>query len=274
MAIAAASAVVATQGQTFEVASVKRNTSGDVRSSIGGRPGGITVTNNTLRNIILNVYGLQSFQIVGGPEWLDRDRFDILANAEGTPAQEQLMVMARALLAERFNLKVHAETRQLPIYALVLARSDRKLGAQLRQSGVDCGAIARTAARGTPPPPTPPGERPSCGLRTVPGRFTGGGVTMPQLSRNLSNFVERIVLDRTELAGGFDLDLAWTPDRLPPRAPGTPEDQPLRINGIEIDPNGPSIFTAVQEQLGLKLESTRGPVEVLVIDHAEQPGPD
>lgn len=97
---------------------------------------------------------------------------------------------------------------------------------------------------------------------------------MPQLARNLSNFAERIVLDRTNLTGGFDLDLSWTPDRLPPRAPGTPESEPIRVNGVAIDPNGPSLFTALQEQLGLKLEATRGPVEVLVIDQATQPSAD
>jgi uncharacterized protein (TIGR03435 family) len=97
---------------------------------------------------------------------------------------------------------------------------------------------------------------------------------MAQLATTLSQQVRRIVVDRTGLTGRFDFDLQWTPEQLPPRAPGTPADQPLRINGADIDPNGPSIFTAMQEQLGLKLDSTNGSVDVLVIDGVEQPTPD
>ena len=97
---------------------------------------------------------------------------------------------------------------------------------------------------------------------------------MTQIIQFLSPSVNRVVMDRTGLTGNFDLDLQWTPERLPQPAPGTPADQPIRVNGTDIDPNGPSIFTALQEQLGLKLDSTKGPVDVLVIDHVEQPGPD
>ena len=106
------------------------------------------------------------------------------------------------------------------------------------------------------------------------GQIVGGDFPLSSLAQFLSSIVERTVVDRTGLAGNFDFDLRWTPDQLPKRAPGTPADQPLRVNGIDIDPNGPSIFTALQEQLGLKLESTRGPVEVLVIDHVQRPVPD
>lgn len=89
-----------------------------------------------------------------------------------------------------------------------------------------------------------------------------------------SPLVNRVVVDRTGLTGSFDIDLEWTPDNLPKPPPGAPADQPVRINGATIDPNGPSLFTALQEQLGLKLDSTRGPVEVLAIDRLEQPSPD
>jgi uncharacterized protein (TIGR03435 family) len=106
------------------------------------------------------------------------------------------------------------------------------------------------------------------------GEIRGGARPMTLLASMLSQVVQRPVIDRTQLAGGFDFDLRWTPDQLPARPPGTPADQPFRMNGVEIDPNGPSIFTAVQEQLGLKLEGTRGPVEVLVIDHIERSAPD
>jgi len=97
---------------------------------------------------------------------------------------------------------------------------------------------------------------------------------IPVIAQYLSPLLNRMVVDRTGLTGNYDVDLRWTPDRLPPRVPGTPSDQPIRVNGADVDPNGPSIFTAVREQLGLKLESTRGRVEVIAIDHVEQPLPD
>jgi len=106
------------------------------------------------------------------------------------------------------------------------------------------------------------------------GDIRGGARPMTLLASMLAQVVRRSVVDRTGLVGAFDFDLRWTPDTLPARPPGTPADQPIRMNGIEIDPNGPSIFTAVQEQLGLKLESTRGPVDVLVLDRVERPAPD
>jgi uncharacterized protein (TIGR03435 family) len=264
--VIAAAAAVAGQGPTFEVASVKPNNSGAAGGVIGTQPGGIKVVNISLRDIIRNVYQLQTFQLVGGPSWLDADRFDIIAKADGNPTQQDMLLMARALLAERFRLRVHHETRELPIYALVVSRADGKMGAAFRRSDIDCD-IARRG--GAPPVPAQPGARPTCGLRTLPGLIIGGGVNMPQLARNLSNSVGRFVVDRTGLAGGFDIDLTYTPDQLPlgPPPPGAPPLPP-------IDPNGPSIFTALQEQLGLKLESTRGPVEVLVVDSAERLIPD
>ena len=114
------------------------------------------------------------------------------------------------------------------------------------------------------------GERPLCGININGngGNLIAGGLTMSQLASNLSTLVGRVVVDRTGLSGGFDLDLRWTPDQLPQQRIGTPEVPPI------IDPNGASIFTALQEQLGLKLESTKGPVDVLVIDRVEQPTPD
>ena len=122
-----------------------------------------------------------------------------------------------------------------------------------------------------PPGPPQPGERIPCGIRIGPGNMAVGGMTLAQFANSLGMFVGRVVLDRTGLAGNYDANLRWTPDQMPQRAPGTPADQPIRVNGIDIDPNGPSIFTAVQEQLGLKLDAQRGPVEMLVVDRAEHP---
>jgi uncharacterized protein (TIGR03435 family) len=252
---------------TFEVASVKPNSSGEFGASYGGRPGQVTVRNGTLRNIVRNTYGVQDFQIVGGPEWFDKDRFDISARASTEAPQPQMLLMMQSLLAERFKLIAHMETRQLPIYALVMAREGNRPGPQLTASATDCAALA--AGRGAPPPAQGGTGRPACGTRSTPGRILAGGVSMSDLSRNLANFAGRFVTDRTGLTGRWDLELQWTPEPglmpvLPPNAP------PLPVP----DPNGPSLFTAVQEQLGLKLESQRGPVEVLVIDSAERPSPD
>ena len=251
---------------TFEVASVKPNRSGEQSASVNVRPGGqLEVRNNTLRNIIRNVYQLQDFQIVGGPEWLSRDRFDINAKApSGDVMPQQMLGMARALLADRFSLVVHSETREMPVDALVLARAEGRSGPQLRAAAFDCSTPPAGAARGAPIPDWPPG-RGLCGTRALPGRVIGGGITMADLARNVSNFAGRLTIDRTGLTGRYDLLLEWTPDQLPldlpPGLPAPPAD-------------GPSLFTAVQEQLGLRLDSQRAPVEVLVIDSASQPSPD
>ena len=285
-------------GLSFEVASIKPNNSGDGRVMLGNQPGRFTATNVTLRQLIRNAYQLQDFQITGGPGWLNADHYDIVAKIDAA-VQEQinaarggagavgpmampgqgptpLQLMLRSLLAERFKLVTHMETKDSPIYALVVARTDGRLGPQLKKSDTDCAALmaaARGRGPGAMPPPGPPqpGERVPCGIRIGPGNMAIGGASLAQVANSLGMFVGRIVLDRTRLEGPYDADLTWTPDQMPQRAPGTPGDQPIRVNGVDIDPNGPSIFTAVQEQLGLKLDSQRGPVDVLVIDRAEKP---
>ena len=253
----------------FEVASVKRNTSGDQRVAIQIQPGGLfKATNVTLRLLLGNAYRGEASRIEGWPSWFNSDRFDIVAKAEGDAPPDQFRAMLRALLQERFKLSVHHETRELPIYALVLARRDGKLGPHLRPAAVDCD----TVGRGNAPPPIPqsPTERLPCGMRQAPGRILAGGVPMAPLVGNLSNFVDRLVVDRTGLKGNFDLELEWTPDQL--SQPGTGVAPPSDFPPPPAD--GPSIFTALQEQLGLKLESTKGPVEVLVIDSVERPTED
>jgi uncharacterized protein (TIGR03435 family) len=297
-----------TASPTFEVASVKPNKSGQGFVQLGGGGGQYTITNAPLRLIIRNAYRLQDFQIVGGPTWLTSDRFDIIAKSEPTATPDQTQAMVKALLAERFKLKVHTESRELPVYAMVLAKNDGKLGPQIKPAAVDCQALA-AARRGGPPPgaggpggpaggivglgpggpggrggpgaPPPPGGPGAargpggppgpCSMQIGPGNLSSSGQPITQLATMLSTFVNRTVLDRTGLTGTFDLTLTWTPEQLPQARgeppPGAPPLPP-------IDPNGPSIFTAVQEQLGLKLDSQRGPVEVLVIDSVEQPTED
>jgi uncharacterized protein (TIGR03435 family) len=289
VAIIAATAAAAAQtpppAPAFEVASIKPNKSGDGRFGIGMQPGGrFAATGIPLRQLIAMAYGspgqpLPAFRIIGGPAWMNSDRFDIVAKAEGDiqpGSNSPLPLMLRALLADRFKLVVHNESRELPIYALMKARSDGKLGPQLRPTTVDCAALAAARGRDGGPPPDGPGVgpagRPTCGMTVGPGNLAAGSQTMAQFAALLSGRVQRIVVDRTGLTGNFDLDLTWTPDQIPQGPPGLPPPGAPPLPSI--DPNGPSIFTAVQEQLGLKLESAKGAVDVVVIDRAEHPTED
>jgi uncharacterized protein (TIGR03435 family) len=251
---------------SFDVASVKVNNAGGPSSVRAAPNGTLTVTNNTLRNIVRNAYGITNTQIVGGPDWFDAEHFDINAKAAAPFNQVQGMAMLRALLADRFKLAAHMETRELPIYALTLARSDGRLGPQMKRSDVDCAALfAAVQAGGRMPPAGPNGALP-CGLRMQPGTITGSAVAMEQLARNLVGGVGRIVVDKTGLAGFYDIDVTFSMDSALAPPPG--QEAP------RIDPAAPSLFTALQEQLGLKLDAQRGPVDVLVIDRAERPSAD
>lgn len=261
----------------FEVASVRENTADDGKVMIGIQPGGrFNAVNVPLWDLIRQAFAVQRTQIVGAPDWTETARYDIVAKAEteiprAGPAAPigPLNFMLQDLLEDRFKLRAHRETREMPVYALVLARADRKLGSGLVPSKVDCAAMRGRGARGGPPPgPPPPGERPTCGMRMAPNQVQAGGMSLVALTQFLSQSTQRIVVDRTGLEGTYDIDLTFTPDRMPQ---GTP---PPGVPMPSIDPNGPSLFTALQEQLGLKLESERAPVEVIVIDHVERPTPD
>ena len=269
----------------YEVASVKPNTSGDFGIRIGVQPGGrFTVTNAPVRDLIRQAYNVQDFQLIGGPDWIKSDRFDIVAKASvdipfgpppppgGPPSTQQLML--RALLADRFGLKVHNEPREMPIYALVIARADKKLGPKLTPSATDCAAMmAAMRAQGGPPQGPPRAGQPlPCGFMMGPGTISGGAFPLAQLAAALGNRMGRPVIDRTGLTGLWDIALTFTPDQMPRMPPGglPPGAPPLP----PLDPNGPSLQTALEEQLGLKLESTKGPVDVLVIDTVSQPTPD
>jgi uncharacterized protein (TIGR03435 family) len=265
----------ASQGPAqFEVASVKPNASGDGKVMIQAQPNGrFTATNVTLRILIRNAYQLQEAQVVGGPSWLDEDRFDIVAKADGEPGDpfraEQRgqpsrgQLMLRSLLAERFKLETHTEAREMPIYALLAARKDGALGAKLQPSRLDCAtpqAIVRLVGAGA-------SGQPPCGIRLFPGSLVAGGASMLQLANSLVAFVGRLVFDRSGLTGNYDFTLTWTPDQIPPGF-----DKKAAAMGLPpIDPNGASIFTAIQEQLGLKLDAQRGPVDVLVVDGVQRP---
>ena len=217
--------------------------------------GGFSATGVTVRQLVLRAYGLQDSRLVAGPGWMNSDRFDIEARAEGDVTPDRFSSMLRSLLAERFNFGAHDETRDIPIYALVLSRSDGRLGPKLRRSEVDCDAVAEAAiARGGAPPRATPGEPPACSVGfSGRGQMAARSKPLPALLTFFSQVTARTVVDRTGLTGIFDVDLTWTPDAAQP------------------DADGPSIFTAVQEQLGLKLEPLKTPVMVLVVDRVESP---
>jgi bla regulator protein blaR1 len=264
---------------SFEVASIKQNTSTETRARMGAQPGGrVTVTNTPVRSLIATAFGMFSTEalirarILGGPDWLDSERYDINAKAnaefqfapDGPP--KDMLLMMRSLLEERFRLKVHHETREVPSYELVVARADGKLGPEMHKSNVDCEAVFAARRAGAPPPPRGPIEPPPCALISGPARTIAGAASMQQLATNLTARVERVVVDKTGLIDRFDFMLTFTPDQrpLPTSPPGLPP----------IDPNGPGLFTALQEQLGLKLVPSRAPMDVLVIDTVEHPTPD
>ena len=254
---------VAAERLTFEVASIRRNTSGDQGSQIRVQPGGqIVVTNNSLYNLIRNAYGTQRFEMVPGPQlpsWIDSDRWDILAKppADAPPREEQMQLRLRSLLEDRFKLDARREVREMPIYALVIARSDGQLGPQIKRSSDECAAAAKARAAGEAAPPLAGGF---CGTRAGNGSVSMRGVPLPNFVRNLGGMTGRVVVDKTGLTGPFDLDLKWTPD------------QAIGAGGAQTD--GTSLFAAMQEQLGLRLEAQRAPVEVLVVNSAERPTED
>jgi uncharacterized protein (TIGR03435 family) len=275
-------APVASPSPTFDVASVKLNKSGELNRMFRNQPGGrFNAVNVPLKDIIRVAYGLQLFQIVGGPDWIDNDHYDIVAKAAadvpplGPPgtAPSPMALMLQNLLADRFKLKTHKDTREMPQYALTLARTDGKLGPKLERPATDCAAMRAGgpgARGGTPPGPPPipkPGERPPCGAFIGPAGMAVGSISMTQFASMLSQLVGRPVVDKTALDGNWSFNLDFAPEfALGAPPPGAPAPQ--------ADPNAPSLYTALQEQLGLKLESQRGPADVLVIDSVERPTED
>jgi uncharacterized protein (TIGR03435 family) len=263
----------------FEVASVRSNPSRTDSRGIRVLPGRLAITGLTVREIVAYAYGipnpLRFSGISAGPKWLNEDRFDIVAKANGDVSTDQLRVMLRALLADRFRMVARNTTAGMPIYALRLSRNDGALGPRLRRTpDIDC--VRFIADRGGVPPPLPrdPKDVPSCVIRAEPGLIVARSRTIPDLTMVAFPRVveDRVVVDRTGLKGNYDVLVEWTPDRRPFAAatdlpPGLPVPPPPLAGG-------PSIFTALQEQLGLKLQSERGPVEVLLIDRIEKPRED
>ena len=278
LAAAVAASVLAAAAQTpappadakFEVASIKRNKNGGPVAGLRRLPGGrFEATNIQLSTLISFAYQLQPFELDGGPSWLNDDRWDIFAKIDGDPPPvipgtvDTISTATRALLADRFKLALRRETREIQVYQLVRA-SAGQLGKGLRPSTVDCLAIQRAgdeAAKGGPPAPNPnTPERLVCGMRISVGRIQFGGRPMTMLTDALTAITQRRVVDRTGLTGFWEFDISFNPPAPPPGREAPPP-----------DPDTASLFPVLQEQLGLKLESARLPMPVMVVDRVEPP---
>jgi uncharacterized protein (TIGR03435 family) len=231
-------------------------------------PGGRLSGNISIAAAIANAYGVKPFQVLGGPGWINSDRYQIEARAEGSPSPSQVWLMLQTLLEDRFKLALHREMRELPVYELSVTKGGLK-----KQSATE-GNCVSSDPNAAPLPPAP-GQPMRCGsilmmMSPSGGRMQGDKVSVPALVANLSNLVGRAVIDRTGLTGTLDVHLEFSRDEalagVP--APAPPGGDPRPVSS---DPNFPSIFVAIQEQLGLKLESAKGPVEVLIVDRVERP---
>ena len=247
----------------FEVVSIKPGDPANNGEHIGVTPGGmLTARNVTVRTLIRQAYDVRDFQISGGPGWLDTERYDIVAKGDGTGVSDdeirkmtddqrkafkaQLLLKLQMLLADRFQLKVHRETKELPIYALIVAKS----GPKIKSAGGEPGLGGLTTRGG------------DAGQTVI----TGNSVPMAALARLLSSRVGLAVVEMTNLKGDYDFKMSFTPDMgALPGSSGDGTDQPAGV-----DTGGPSISTALQEQLGLRLEARKGPVEVVVIDSVQK----
>lgn len=245
----------------FDVASIKRNLTfdGPGPGLAAAQPGGrYLAMGATLRRLVGDAY--EVYEVIGGPQWADSHRFDINASAGRDAGSAEIQQMLRRLLMDRFRLEVHTEQQEREAFALVPVRPG-SLGSRLQRSDAKCAAEAEaylpTMAMGFPPP---------CGdFRMSARSLTARGMTMPRLARLLERSVGRPVLDQTGTSGAYDLEVEWSSDlglRLPP--PDSAGARTLAADGV-------SLFTALQEQLGLRLQSTRGRVTVMVIDRAEPP---
>ncbi len=247
----------AAAGQTpsFEAASVKPappEAGRGMRIQMGGDPGRVNYRNVNLKQLITKAYGVKDYQ-VSGPSWIDTERYNVTATMPEKTPKETVELMLQNLLAERFQLKLHRETKEAPVYALIVAKG----GPKLKKSEV-AAALA--------------GGGPGRGIRMGPGKLEGNGMDMGFFTDVLSTLVGRPVLDMTELKDAYDCTLEFAPDAtlsmpMMKMSMARPEGAP---EGAAQESSGPSIFTAVQEQLGLKLESRKAPLDLLVVDSAEK----
>ena len=255
-------ATVSAQSPGFEVASIKPGTNSSCGS---GSPDRFCRSNASIPDLIGYAYSVQRAQILEGPAWLNAERFDVEAKASSVPTPEQMRSMVRQLLSDRFRLKVRSDRRELSVFALRVARADGRAGAQMKSTPVDCERILSERATADTKTFVGADGKPLCAnrmsARPVPNgvvlRFEASGITLPQLATWLSGYAGKVVVDETGLKGAFDLELSFAPGNTPSTSGGVGDDPP--------------VFTAVQEQLGLRLVSTRAPVDVVVVESVERP---
>jgi uncharacterized protein (TIGR03435 family) len=251
-------------GSAFEAASIKPSGPNNLGSgyTLALYPGGrLRGSNLSLQVLIRIAWDLkQKDQVIATLGWLESQKYDLEATTDGAVGEPQARIMLQNLLEERFKLKVHREARDLPVFYLVSARNGKK-GPNLREApSGNCGAMTTPQAL---PPPSGRGvpANPCGGVAVNPGKISGHRSTIAELATSLSAVLDRPVFDKTLIEGSFDFDLLWEPDR---RVPASgPQSQSPEVSGL-------SIYTALQEQLGLKLESGKGPVETIVVDSAEK----
>jgi uncharacterized protein (TIGR03435 family) len=233
-------------GQAFEAASIKVSLAAPGRSGLNTSPARIKIINSTLKFCIQVAWNVKDFQVSGGANWMDSDRYDIDAVAANPFTQQEWRAMLQTLLADRFGLAIHREMQDKPGYALIAARNGAKLKPPIEDPSI---LFSRT----------PSGDR----------TLTAPNISMTQLASALSSALGATVVDQTGIDGKFNIALQWTPDyTTEPRMAKNGE--PMPAPSPDSTP-GPSIFTAVQETLGLRLESKKVPVEVIVIDRATRP---
>jgi uncharacterized protein (TIGR03435 family) len=275
-----ASSDVAPDLPKYDVASIKPSTSSEPKMMFGMSPDGVSIENIPIQMVLRQAFNVEDDRIVGAPQWVKTRHYDIQAKVapEDAPKLDKLKMdqrqsMLLPLLEERLNLKYHHETRELPMYSLVVAKG----GPKLKVSDIpDPGANSKVpdSAPGKPGDPgannrastAPRGRRMMMGR----GHLVGEGTGISTLAHLLSQQLGRTVVDKTGLTGNYDFTLNWTPDDAPPPKAGG-ADVGASHNDGGTDDAGPSLFTALQEQLGLKVESTKGMADVIVIDHIDQP---
>jgi len=266
---------------SFDVVSIKPNRTNQGIPLVVFKPGGRMIAANVnIRQVILVAYGIENLQLVDAPDWTTSERFAIEARTSDATPTSTIRLMLRSMLADRFNLVAHSERRELPIVALTMARADKRPGAKLRPSGPQCAPLRPPEGIPIPPPPPPPppgaanappiriiletdeplGRR--CGAMVAPGWMSARSITMQEFTRQLTTVLRRPVINETELPGQFDYDVIFSPEGLGGALVGPP---PASVA------DAPSLETARRDDLGLRLDPRRGPVDVVVVDRIERP---
>ena len=251
----------------FEVISIKPRSPDTPAGGVPNSPDRFVRPNATLAQLIEYAYEVRDFQVIGGPAWIRSDRFEVSAKAEQTVPQVEQRLMVRRLLAERFGLQVHTETRDMPTYGLVTARRDGRLGDKMVTSDRDCEPIINA---GNPRPRQGDGPPPCAWFVALMNGFARlrlTGIRVTRFAGILEPMAGRKIVDRTNLTGTYDIELDFVPEF---SLLGLPVPNATALTQSDIPP----LVTAVQDRLGLKLESERGPVDVVLVDRAQPPTPD